>query len=91
MYCKKKAALDLVLRFVPPLRSNLFSASKTGGSKTQVTGQARLQVRSQVRSSCRSGQVTGQVRPIGRIFSAKEIDYIFGVDKNLVLSTELIM
>ena len=52
------------------------------------------------RSQVRSGQVTGQVTghrsghrsgQKEEYFSAKEIDYIFGAYKNLVLSRELIM
>ena len=57
-----------------------FISQICGGSKKQVTGQVRLQVRSQVRP--------GQYE---EYFSGKEIDYILGVYKNLVLSTELIM
>ena len=51
-----------------PIDSHVDRRTQTGGSKTQVTGQVRLQVR----SGCRSGQVTGQVRlqvrSIGGIF-----------------------
>jgi len=69
-----------------PLKKRSQVTFKYAQHVTRLT--AGLKHGSQVGSGHRSGHRSGQW---GEYFSAKEIDYIFGVYKNLVLSRELIM
>ena len=70
------------LRELASFTSQIISTGPVVGNIGRIT--AGLKHRSQVRSGHRSGHKE-------EYFSAKEIDYIFGTYKNLVLSRELIM